>query len=70
MKMGQNTQKPSYFYIVEVVKHFDLALGHESDYKALHRLEHVLDPKQAIFQGHCSNKLDVKWSSVFYIIVS
>ena len=40
-----------------------------SYYEALHRLEHTLDPKKAIFQGHCSNKLDVKLSFVYYIIV-
>ena len=41
----------------------------DSDHEALHRLEHTLNPKKAKFQGHCSNKLDVKLSFVYYIIV-
>ena len=30
---------------------------------------HTSDPKKAKFQGHSSNKLDVKLSFVYYIIV-
>ena len=37
---------------------------------ALQDQGHKLIPKKAVFQGHCSNKLDVTFLFVYYIIVS
>ena len=42
-------------YVLSSVKYFVCAV-----YKVLHQLEHTSDPKKAVFQGHCLNKLDVK----------
>ena len=41
-----------------------------SCYEALHRLDYNSDPKETISQGHGSNKLDIKLSFVYYILLS
>ena len=44
--------------------------GQNLAYEALHRLDYTLDPKETISQDHCLNKLDIKLSFVYYIILS
>ena len=49
------------------------AIGYDLQYKpyeALHRLDYTSDTKESISQGHCSNKLNIKLSFVYYIILS
>ena len=45
-------------------------IWHHNGYEALHCLDYNSDPKETISQGHCSNKLDIKLSFVYYIIMS